>query len=453
LSIEDDGPGELAIDEIVFADSPPPDPPSVLVLSDLESGDISTIASLAAAYGRAWAEALGQWHFGTLDVEHAKLLDWALRKNLIDTASIAAKLADLRSAMGEANESLPAPMTVLAIADGTGQDEHIYLRGKHQNLGEVVPRRFLEAIYGADQPPVGNGSGRLELARRITDPTNALFARTAVNRVWHYLFGRGIVPTVDNFGLQGERPTHPELLDWLAEEFVKQNWSQKKLIRTLVLSRTYQMSSRPFDPAAEQLDPANLLSHRANVRRLEGEAIRDSMLAVSGRLHRTMFGPSVPAHLSPYAESRFQPKTSGPLDGDGRRSVYLEVRRNHLPPMLLVFDTPTPFTSIGRRTVSNVPAQALTMLNDPLVVDLARQWAEHVLNQYTDQARRRRIELMYESALCRSPTETELHAAESFIERQGELLGVPVADRDVELKIWSDLAHVLFNHKEFVLRN
>ena len=230
--------------------------------------------------------------------------------------------------------------------------------------------------------PLAVGAGGYELARRITDPANPLFARTAVNRIWHHLFGRGIVPTVDNLGVQGEPPTHPELLDWLADEFVSQGWSQKKLIRTLVLSRTYQMSSRPagLGRRACWIRPTCYL-HRANVRRLEGEAIRDSMLAVSGRLNRTMFGPSVPAYLSPYAESRFQPKTSGPLDGDGRRSIYLEVRRNYLPPMLLVFDTPTPFTSIGRRNVSNVPAQALTMLNDPLVVDLARQWAQRVLKR------------------------------------------------------------------------
>ena len=453
VSIDDDGAGDLAIDEIVFAEAPTPNAPSTLLLSDLERGDIGAAASLADAYGRAWHEALTQWHAGTLDAAHAELLNWALRYNLIDTASVGAKLAELRTAIAQANESLPAPMKVLAIADGTGRDEHVYLRGKHQNLGDVVPRRFLEAISGPDRPPLNSGSGRFELARRVTDPANPLFARTAVNRIWHYLFGRGIVPTVDNLGAQGEPPTHPELLDWLADDFVRQGMSQKKLIRTLVLSRTYQMSSRPLDPAAEMLDPANLLFHRANVRRLEGEAIRDSMLAVSGRLNRTMFGPSVPAYLIPYAESRFQPKASGPQDGDGRRSVYLEVRRNYLQPMLLVFDTPTPFTSIGRRNVSSVPAQALTMLNDPLVMDLARQWARRVLSDLAGESPRRRIEQMYESALCRLPTETELRAAEDFIERQGELLDVPAADRDDDLTIWSDLAHVLFNHKEFVLRN
>jgi hypothetical protein len=213
------------------------------------------------------------------------------------------------------------------------------------------------------------------------------------------------------------------------------------------------MSSRPIVPDAEQVDPANLLFHRANVRRLEGEAIRDSMLEISGRLNRTMFGRSVPAYLSPYSESRFQPNTSGPLDGDGRRSIYLEVRRNYLSPMLVVFDMPTPFTSIGRRNVSNVPAQALTMLNDPLVMDLARKWAKRVLSESPDQPPRQRIEQMYETSLCRLPTQTELRAAEEFIERQGELLGVPADERNDHLTIWSDLAHVLFNHKEFVLRN
>jgi hypothetical protein len=186
---------------------------------------------------------------------------------------------------------------------------------------------------------------------------------------------------------------------------------------------------------------------------LEGEAIRDSLLAVSGRLNDTMFGPSVPAHISPFAESNRQPPTSGPLDGDGRRSIYLEVRRNFLPPLMLVFDTPTPFTSVGRRTVSNVPAQALAMLNDPLVADLAQHWAKRVLQEYADESPQRRIEHMYETALCRLPSEAELVAAEKFIRRQGELREVSPADRENDVKIWSDLAHVLFNHKEFVLRN
>jgi hypothetical protein len=454
LLVEDDGAGEIAIDEVVFTDGPPPDdPPSTLVHSKLEADTLESAESLAAAYGDAWTETLTQWHTETLDAAHAELLNWVLQNNLMNSASAEKELAELRREMADADQSLPEPMKVLAMSDGTGQNEHVYLRGKHQNLGDVVPRRFLQAVSGAQQPAVGTGCGRLELARRIVDRENPLFARTAVNRIWHHLFGRGIVPTVDNLGVQGEPPTHPELLDWLADEFANRGWSQKQLIRELVLSRAYQMSSRPDDAESEQVDPANLFWHRANVRRLEGEAIRDCLLAVSGRLDDTMYGPSVPAHISPFAESNRQPSTSGPLDGDGRRSVYLEVRRNFLPPLLVVFDTPTPFTAVGRRTVSNVPAQALAMLNDPLVAELATHWAKRILKEHPDASPRQRFEQMYLAALCRLPTDAELNAADAFIDRQADLLRIPPAQRDHDIRIWSDFAHVLFNHKEFVLRN
>jgi hypothetical protein len=454
LSVEDDGAGEIAIDEIVFTDGPPPDdPPNTAFFAELDASGIDSLDSLAAAYGDLWIETLRQWHAGSLDRAHAELLNWMLRENLIDTSAVDAKLSELRRQMQQTDESLPLPMRVLAMADGSGQDEHLYLRGKHQNLGDVVPRRFLEALNGADQPVSGRGSGRLQLARRLVDRANPWFSRTAVNRIWYRLFGRGIVPTVDNLGAQGEPPTHPDLLDWLADEFADSGWSQKQLIRELMLSRTYQMSSRPVAATSEQRDPANMLWHRANVRRLEGEAIRDCLLAVSGRLNDTMFGPSVPAYIGPFAESNRQPATSGPLDGDRRRSIYLEVRRNFLPPMMLVFDTPTPFTAVGRRNVSNVPAQALTMLNDPLVVQLSRDWAERVMAASPHASPRQRIERMYETALCRPPSEAELNASEDFIQRQGELLGIPADERHNHVNSWADFAHVLFNHKEFVLRN
>lgn len=454
LSIEDGGDGEISIAEIVFCDGPPPaDPPSPLAQEIAESNAVDSLNSLAARYAAAWNEMLAKFHASNLDADHVELLNWALRINLIDISSQGAKFTKLQHEMHRADESLPAPMIVLAMTDGTGRDEFIYLRGKHQTLGSVAPRRFLEAIDGCNACSAETGSGRLELARRITDAENPLFARTAVNRLWHHLFGRGLAATVDNLGVQGEAPTHPELLDWLAAEFIDRGWSQKQVIRELVLSRTYQMASLPGDGSNEQRDPANRLWHRSNVRRLEGEAIRDAMLAVSGRLDSTMFGPSVPAHLSPFSESKHQPKTSGPLDGEGRRSVYLEVRRNFLPPMLIAFDTPTPFTTVGRRNVSNVPAQALTMLNDPLVASLAKQWAEKTIEEHPGASVRARAGEMYETALCRLPSEAELQAAEQFFERQGELLGSAARDRSHEIEIWSDFAHVLFNHKEFVLRN
>jgi hypothetical protein len=215
-------------------------------------------------------------------------------------------------------------------------------------LGDAAPRRFLEALAGDKPLTVAHGSGRLELARQMTDPAlNPLIGRVMVNRAWHHLFGRGLVASVDNFGVLGEKPTHPELLDYLADQFVREGWSTKKLIRMLVLTRAYQMSSRP-DAQADAADPENLLLHRMRLRRLEGEAIRDAMLSISGRLDETRFGPSVPVFLTEFQDGRGRP-ASGPLDGNGRRSIYLAVKRNFLSSLLLAFDTPVPFSTVGRR--------------------------------------------------------------------------------------------------------
>jgi hypothetical protein len=284
----------------------------------------------------------------------------------------------------------------------------------------------------------------MELARQVTDPSNPLVARVMVNRVWHHLFGRGIVLSVDNFGALGERPTHPELLDYLAGRFVEQGWSIKSLIREIMLSNTYRMSSRT-DPQADAADPRNLLLHHRPVRRLEAEVIRDSILAVSGRLDRTMFGPSVEVYLTPFMEGRGRPAASGPLDGAGRRSIYLRVRRNFPNPMLVAFDAPTPFTTIGRRSVSNVPAQALTLMNSPFVVEQAKLWSGGLL---TDERRTatERVVSMYETAFGRPPTPDELNDATGFADEQSKRYDRGTDDP----RVWSDLGHVLFNVKEFV---
>ena len=187
-----------------------------------------------------------------------------------------------------------------------------------------------------------------------------------VNRIWKHHFGEGLVKTADDFGAMGQKPSHPELLDWLAGELVSRGWSLKAMHRLIVTSTAYRMSSS-LQADAERLDPSNVYLHRMNVRRLEAEAIRDAMLAVSGRLDPGMFGPSVAPYLSPFMDGRGRPEHSGPLDGNGRRSIYLGVRRNFLNPMFLAFDAPVPFSTMGRRNVSNVPAQALTLWNDPLV--------------------------------------------------------------------------------------
>jgi hypothetical protein len=229
------------------------------------------------------------------------------------------------------------------------------------------------------------------------------------------------------------------LLDYLAAEFRREGWSLKRLHRHMVLSSTYRMSSAATP--RDEIDPNNRWWHRMPVRRLEAECVRDAMLAVSGRLDRAMFGASVPPHLTEFMQGRGRPAQSGPADGAGRRSIYLAVRRNFLSPFLLAFDYPTPFTTIGRRSVSNVPAQALVLLNNPLVHEQAAQWAARMLVA-VPASDLERLQAMYEEALARPATADEAEAALAFVR---ELRAASGNER-----AWTELGHVLFNLKEFV---
>jgi hypothetical protein len=348
--------------------------------------------------------------------------------------------------MEELVRELPPPLRVTAAIDGTGANERVFIRGNPRVLGEEAPRQLLVALVG-NQPPPAEGSGRLRLARQVADPANPLTARVLVNRVWHHLFGQGLVPATDNFGVLGEKPTHPELLDFLAQQFVTEGWSIKRLIRSLVLSKTYQMDSAPR-PAAEPTDPTNRLWHRTNIRRLEGEAIRDAILVISGRLDPQPFGPSIPIHITPFMQGRGKPGHSGPVDGDGRRSIYVEVRRNFLSPMMLAFDTPIPFNTVGRRNQSNVPAQALILMNDPFVIDQARRWGERLLAR-TDLEFEERVNRAYVAAIARPPTAAERAAVGEFFHSQAREYQLDPATAAGDPRIWSDFCHVLFNVKEF----
>ena len=349
--------------------------------------------------------------------------------------------------------AIPGAPRALAITDGSGDDSYVYVRGSWRSKGEPARRRILTALGGDRMPALtpNDGSGRNQLVDAMFDRANPYPARVRVNRIWHHLFGRGIVPTVDNFGVLGQEPTHPQLLDYLAEHFrTDLKWSQKAMIREIVLSRTYRMSSKPTDAKAEELDGANELLHRQRVRRMEGEAIRDTILAVSGRLDRKMYGPSVPVHLTSFMEGRGRPK-GGPLDGAGRRSVYVSVRRNFLSPMFLAFDTPAPFSTVGRRTVSNVPAQALILMNDPFVVQQSQVWAKRIIAEVKSPSER--IERMYLEAYARPPTADEVANALGFFKSQSEAYGLDPATAKNDARLWSDLAHVLFNVKEFIVVN
>ncbi len=370
----------------------------------------------------------------------------SLTARLADESDDAAELRQQIAEWGRQRAELQSQVqhrsrVAVAMMDGTGEDDHVLIRGSSANPGEVAPRRFLAAIAGDHALPIARGSGRVELAEQINDPTNPLTSRVIVNRIWHHLMGRGIVPTTDDFGVLGQRPTHPALLDHLATRFLADGRSIKRMIRYLVLTRVYQMSSHA-DAVAVSQDPKNLLWHHRPPKRLEGETIRDALLAISDRLDNSLFGPPVPIHLTSFMDGRGRPPSSGPMDGNGRRSIYVAVRRNFLSPFMLTFDMPVPFSTMGRRNVSNVPAQALILMNDPLVVDQAKQWAERAAEIHPgdgESAQQARLDWMYETAFSRQPSEAERRAAMSFL-----------ADRANRGDGWADFAHALVNTKEFI---
>ncbi|MGC3970462.1 MAG: DUF1553 domain-containing protein [Pirellulales bacterium] len=345
-----------------------------------------------------------------------------------------AAVAAAAAALDAAQKRLPVPATVPSLADGTGHDENVYLRGDHKRPGALAPRRFLEALAGTTPLATGPGSGRLALADAVLAPDDPLVPRVLVNRVWHHLFGRGLVRSVDNLGALGDRPSHPELLDWLAHDFVAHGWSQKQLIRRLVTSATYRQDSRQRADAATA-DAANVLLHRQNVRRLDAEAVRDSLLAISGRLDPTLFGPSIELPREAHIEARGRPDRAGALDGDGRRSIYLAVRRNFLPPMLLAFDLPTPFATVGARSVSNVPAQALALANDPFVHAMCALWAKALRRDAATTPAR--LASAYERAFARAPSDEEIALCSAFASEAGD-------------DAWPDLLHTLVNTTEFL---
>ncbi|MEX2118686.1 MAG: PSD1 and planctomycete cytochrome C domain-containing protein [Pirellulales bacterium] len=460
VEVQDLGEGYAALDRVVFADGTPPgDSPNALIVSMLEDTGLTSPDALAGTYVALFGESVRRWTSGEARSQafaeasqHAAVWNLLLelgQAELDDPAAVAEDDESTRALAAYAREraeleaAIPVSRRALAMADGTGENERVFIRGNHGTLGEEVPRRFLEALGGHEQPPP-NGSGRLELARRMVDPNkNPLLPRVIVNRLWKHHFGLGLVATPDDFGRMGQEPSHPELLDWLAAELVSNNWSLKKLHRLMLLSSTYQMSSMP-EAGSIGADPANRLLHSMRVRRLEAEAVRDAMLAVSGRLDRSLYGPSVAPHLTPFMSGRGRPDESGPIDGAGRRSIYINLRRNFLPPMFLAFDFPQPFTTIGRRSTSNVPAQALCLLNNPFVVEQAAAWAQRVIAESADPADR--ISRMYQQAFGRLPDEAEIDLTRSFVDEQSRRYG----DDGAGQKAWSDLAHVLFNAKEFI---
>jgi len=446
IELVDRSDGYLAVDEIRFSsDGAPAEPANPLITRMLEDPAMTSFDSLVSAYGTLFSKMSSD---PAGDRDRVALLGWLARASLSTAGGAPATDPEIGALLAQREKleaRLPRPTRVMAAIEGSGEDDRVHIRGRHQTLGDVVPRRFLEAVAGDTQPAVKSGSGRRELAERMVAASNPLLPRVMVNRVWMHHFGEGLVRTPDDFGIRGEKPTHPELLDYLASNFTE-GWSLKRLHRQMLLSSTYQMASQG-DPKADAADPQDKLLHRMPVRRLEGEAIRDAILAISGKLDTKMYGPGVLPYLTPFMVGRGRPDTSGPIDSDGRRSIYINVRRNFLTPMFLAFDMPIPFTTIGRRSVSTVPAQALTLMNNPFVIQQAGYWGRKTL-ALADLTPRQRIGRMYEEAYARTPSDAEVNAALVFLSDQDKAYGTANDPRS-----WGDLAHVLINVKEFIFLN
>ena len=353
-----------------------------------------SVEDLVDRYAQAVSAAVTAWSTDKATDSQASLLDACVKQGVLSN-----KLDDLALAQPLIREyrrledAIVAPTRVPGLEETIGRDQALFERGNHKQPGAVVPRRFLEAI---DATPYKTPlSGRRQLAEDMLRRDNPLTRRVIANRIWHHLFGRGIVQTPDNFGRLGLEPTHPELLDHLALRFEERGWSLKSAIRDIVLSKTWQMSSRP-SAKSQQLDPDNQLMSHTIVRRMEAEAIRDLLLSVSGTLSPETYG--------------------GPTDGNSnRRSVYVRVTRNSLDPFLRAFDFPEPFSATGRRDVTNVPAQSLTLMNDERIAGLAGNWATRLLADPRSTTDTDRIQSMFLTALGRPALPDEVRQFTTFL--------------------------------------
>ena len=406
---------------------------------------------LAARYARIAIEAAEAFAEDRATDEDVEWLGWLLKGGLISNkADASPRLASLIARYREIEaRDLSLPRTMPGLADeGRAFSQPLLVRGDHARLGELVERGYLQAIDpgSASNPQPPEGSGRASVAELIAHPGNPLTARVMVNRVWQWVFGRGLVRTPDDFGHMGEKPSHPELLDFLAARFVDEGWSVKRLVRELALSRAFQAAAAPAAGTRER-DPDNALLSHYPARRAEAEVIRDSLLAVSGRLDDRLYGPSV----HPYREKDDPEKRlyAGPLDGDGRRSLYIKFQLMEAPRFLSAFNLPGGKVAQGRRDDSNVPAQSLALLNDPFVTAMADRWAGVLLGDGSS-AVEARVDRMFRAAFGRPASTLEAERFAEAVRAFAEARGVPAGDVPASRAAWQDAAHAIFNFKEFI---
>ena len=441
----------FSVTGIVSHDQPGQPQDELPHLASLFTGSAPTTAR------EAW-QRVGQWlmqsttnyQAGRVSAAELPQLNWLLSRGLL--ANRMADQPELRSLVQRyraVEASLSHARTCNSMDErGTASLNYpINIRGDINRRGEKIPRdlpSFVRSVTAAEQQGTklseSSTSGRLELADFLADPRHGLAARVYVNRVWQWVFGEAIVRTSNDFGHLGEAPANPELLDYLTRDFMADEWSTKRLVRRFVLSRTFRQSSR-YSERAAAADPANRWLHHYPTRRLEAEAIRDSLIAVAGRLDRQLYGrPINPTRL---VEDPAKRLFSGPLDSNGRRSIYLEVSIMDRSKFLQSFNSPDPKLPTGRRDETNAPAQALVMLNDPLVLAMASAWSERLVNDGSRTAAER-LQAMFIQGLGRTAETDELTRWGKLLESLSKSDQI-MSDREA----WKHLAHTMFNLQEF----
>jgi hypothetical protein len=335
----------------------------------------------------------------------------------------------------------PAPPFACAVAEGEAVQQHVFLRGNPEARGEIVPKAFPAVLAGEQQPPIINGSGRRELAQWLADASNPLPARVMVNRIWQGHFGQGIVRTPNNFGLTGERPTHTELLDWLAREFMTQGWSVKKLHRTIMLSSTYQMSSE-VTPDKQEKDPDNRLMSRFALRRMTVEEIRDSLLQLDDSIDLTMGGTLQTGEGTDneFSDAR---KSLHP-DASKRRTIYLPIRRSNLSTLLTLFDFGDGTTSTEARSQTNIAPQALFMMNSKFVHERSGSLARRLLESETEDASR--IRRAWRVTLGRDPNAQEIKTGLDYVHN----FPAKAVNDDTRLLAWSSFCRTLIASNDYL---
>ena len=328
--------------------------------------------------------------------------------------------------------STAAPARAMVLQDKAQPvNPHVFLRGNPNNVGPEVPRQFLGMLAGENRRPFQEGSGRLELARAITDKNNPLTARVFINRLWLHLFGQGLVTTPSDFGLRADPPSHPELLDYLAAQFMEEGWSIKKMQRFILLSATYQTSSAPH-PAAARVDPENRLLARMNRKRLEFEAMRDALLAVAGNVDDKMYGHPVDIIKSPFST---------------RRTIYGFIDRQNLPGLFRTFDLASPDATNPQRFLTTVPQQALYLLNSPFVQEQAKALVRRP--EIADETNMQtKLQSLYRLAYGRAADAEEVKLGEQFLTGTDNP-STPMAN-GTAMTPWERYAQVLLLANEFM---